>query len=143
MSTVISELFDESGMSVQAFADKAGLKYGTAYDIAKGVSKVENIGAGAFVRIARVFGKTADELLSDIPPECLHENLSSDEQELLDAYRGTTDFGRHMIMKTAMMFLEEVPRSEDSGEWHDVHDDDVSNEDITAALREINESIED
>lgn len=101
MGTVISELFDESGMSVQAFADKAGLKYGTAYDIAKGVSKVENIGAGAFVRIAHVFGKTADELLSDIPAEPFFD-LSPDEKKLLDAYRKCSEGNRSTIRSLAL-----------------------------------------
>ena len=111
MGTVISELFDESGMSVQAFADKAGLKYGTAYDIARGISKVENIGAGAFVRIAHVFGKTADELFSDMPIDnsiC----LTPDEQELVGLYRGIPDFGRRAVMNLARDFRENTPRDQ-------------------------------
>ena len=115
MGTVISELFDESGMSVQAFADKAGLKYGTAYDIAKGISKVENIGAGAFVRIAHVFGKTADELLSDIPQPEPSLDISPEEQELVDLYRGTADFGRRAVMNLAREYREHLPRELDDG----------------------------
>ena len=99
MGTVISELFDESGMSVQAFADAAGLKYGTAYDIARGVSKVENIGAGAFIRIAHVFGKTADELLSDIPVDDA-DSYSKDERELVDLFRKCDDYQRKSILKS-------------------------------------------
>ena len=109
MGTVISELFDESGMSVQAFADKAGLKYGTAYDIAKGVSKVENIGAGAFVRIAHVFGKTADELLSDMPNHDIQQNLSAGEQALLEMYRKCNDVGKMGIEDFARAVAKQFP----------------------------------
>ena len=104
MATVISELFDESGMSVQAFADKAGLKYGTAYDIAKGVSKVENIGAGAFVRIAHVFGKTADELLSDIPNDENSQTLSNEEWALISNYRRCSSGVQDAIRNLSISF---------------------------------------
>ena len=104
MGTVISELFEESGMSVQAFADKAQLKYGTAYDIAKGISKVENIGAGAFVRIAHVFGMTADELIDGVPdPE---QSLTDDEQELLEVYRQVEPWERELILSHAKMVYQ-------------------------------------
>lgn len=114
MGTVISELFEESGMSVQAFADKAGLKYGTAYDIAKGVSKVENIGAGAFVRIAHVFGKTADELLSDIPNRNEESTLSSDESLLVKYYREMDSFSKEFLLKKAESLKNVFPESASS-----------------------------
>lgn len=111
MSTVISELFEESGMTVQAFADKTGLKYGTAYDIAKGVSKVENIGAGAFVRIAHVFGMTADDLLGDTLEHAKDVDselvLTDDERELIETMRSTDEQGKQAIMAVARALRKE------------------------------------
>ena len=98
MGTVISELFDESGMTVKEFSQKTGLKYGTAYDIARGVSKIENIGAGAFVRIAHVFGKTADELFDDIPFEEPPLELSQEEHDLVMAYRAMNEKYKDLIL---------------------------------------------
>ena len=106
MGTVISELFEESGMSVQAFADKTGLKYGTAYDIAKGVSKVENIGAGAFVRIAHAFGMTADELIGDRLDDGVDSDLTEDETELVSMFRDMTGEKRDVLLKVARVFSE-------------------------------------
>ena len=147
MGTVISELFEESGMSVQAFADKAGLKYGTAYDIAKGVSKVENIGAGAFVRIAHVFGKTADELLSDIPQLEPSPDLSPDEQELVDCYRATIGFGKRVILNTARMYRDELAAAdgwadEFSQEFHDIPPHEFTSDDADWLLEEAKRKFE-
>lgn len=105
MGTVISELFEESGMTVQDFANRAGLKYGTAYDIAKGVSKVENIGAGAFVRIAHVFGLTADDLIGssqDLVQDAGSDSILDDEErELINLFRSADEEGRHAITSVA------------------------------------------
>ena len=96
----ITALFKASGMSITDFAAKSGLKYATAHDIVSGKTKMENIGAGAFVRIAHALGTTADELLrGDV--EATKSALKDDEAALLRYYRVSSSKGKAAILTAA------------------------------------------
>lgn len=107
MGNVIVELFNKSDMSIREFADAAGLKYSTAHDIVCGKANIENIGAGAFVRIAHVFGTTADALLSGL--ERQSAQLSPDEQKLVDAYRSCSAQGKTEMLDMAAYIQSRHP----------------------------------
>jgi len=102
MGNPIMRLFEESGMSVQEFASAADLKYSTAYDIVHGKANMENIGAGAFVRIARVFNTTADALLSSADVDS--DGLWPDERELLSLYRKMEQSEQSLLIEVAQRF---------------------------------------
>lgn len=103
MENTIIKLFKESGMSVREFATKADLKYSTAHDIVTGKANIENVGAGAFVRIAHVLGTTADALLGaevdrKEKPSAL---LTASEKMLLSLYRSMDPVGRASLIEQA------------------------------------------
>ena len=89
MENEITRLFTTSGMSIREFSNKTGIKYNTARDIVNGVTKVENIGAGSFVKIAHVFDMSADELLSRATSTTysIVDLDEANEQYLLELYR--------------------------------------------------------
>ena len=94
MCNPIVGLFEESGMSVREFATRADLKYSTAHDIVTGKANPENIGAGAFVRIAKTLGTTADALYSGIEETPADEG----ETELVDLYYSMDAHGREQLL---------------------------------------------
>lgn len=94
MDNVIVKMFKESGMSIREFADAAGLKYSTAHDIVSGKSNIENIGVGAFIRIAHAFGTTADALANGVGDA----SITPDEQRLLDAFRKMEPDRRQLVL---------------------------------------------
>ena len=96
----ITILFRASGMSIADFAAKSGLKYATAHDIISGKTNMENIGAGAFVRIAHALGTTADELLGSDVDETISA-IKNDEAALLRYYRVSNSNGKAAILTTA------------------------------------------
>ena len=98
MDNAITKLFKESGMSIRDFATKAELKYSTAHDIVTGKANIENIGAGAFVRIARTLGTTADALLDSCSQS---QNICDDEWELVSFYRRMMDEDKKSFMNMA------------------------------------------
>jgi len=98
MENKITELFTNSGMSIREFSDKTNIKYNTARDIVNGTTRIENIGAGAFVRIAHVFNMTADELLGIVD---VKGNEATDEQKIIDLYRSMTDSQRSALLAIA------------------------------------------
>ena len=107
MRNAIVKLFEESGMSIKEFASKADLKYSTAHDIVTGKANIENIGAGAFVRIARVFNTTADALLGSA-----ELSLTPDEEELINVYRQMEPWERELVLDHAKMVFMHAVRSE-------------------------------
>ena len=101
MSNPVVQLFNDSGMSIREFATKADLKYSTAHDIVTGKANIENIGAGAFVRIARVFNTTADALISASDLTDSSASLTPDERTLVDAFRNVKPWAKDMILAQA------------------------------------------
>ena len=95
MENAIVRLFGDSGVSIREFADRAGLKYSTAHDIVTGKAKMENIGAGAFVRIAGVLNTTADALMSGV------DDSDDMEAELLALFRSMDENGRERLIEQA------------------------------------------
>ena len=95
MDNTIVKLFCDSGMSIREFATRADLKYSTAHDIVTGKANPENIGAGAFVRIAKVLGTTADALAFGVIGD---DEKSPEESELLDLFRSMNAHGREQLM---------------------------------------------
>ena len=109
MSNLIVEKFEESGMSVSEFARRADLKYSTAHDIATGKANPENIGAGAFIRIAQVFGTTSDALSSamfDFVEEKEDKDTSADDEELLSIFHRMDDGQQTALLAVAYAIVE-------------------------------------
>lgn len=98
MENKITELFTSSGMSIREFSDKTNIKYNTARDIVNGTTRIENIGAGAFVRIAHVFSMTADELLGLVDAK---SGEATDEQEMIELYRSMSESQRSALLAIA------------------------------------------
>ena len=113
MSNIVVEMFDASGMTIAEFARRADLKYSTAHDIVTGKANIENVGIGAFVRIARVFNTTADALMDDICKEEVDEaeTLTDDERELLHAMRSMSTEGQRQLMIYARGLLATYPKN--------------------------------
>ena len=109
MENLITKLFDESGMSIREFATRADLKYSTAHDIVTGKANPENIGASAFIRIAKVFGTTADALISGVI-ETPYEN--PDERELLQIFQQLNPYGREQLMTFARGCAASYPKNQ-------------------------------
>jgi transcriptional regulator with XRE-family HTH domain len=102
MRNAIVELFEESGMSVREFATAADLKYSTAHDIVTGKANWENIGAGAFIRIAHVFNTTADALFDGMENDLA--SLTASERELVSLYRNMQPEQKTLLMDNARAF---------------------------------------
>ena len=113
MKNVIVDLFDRSGMSIREFATAADLKYSTAHDIVTGKANIENIGAGAFVRIARVFGTTADALISGMERRQMPTDA---EQHLLALFRSMDVNGRAALMEQAEFLSARHPLNTEADE---------------------------
>lgn len=114
MNNPVVELFNESGMTIREFSEKAGLKYGTARDIVKGVANIENVGAGAFVRIAKTLGTTADALMGATKDSVLP--LSPAELELLSLFRRMGARERELLIDNARMFSKLADSAHDDRE---------------------------
>lgn len=66
MENKITRLFEEHHVNISECSRKTGIPYGTLYDIAKGKTPFDRLNIGYVIKIAHVFGMTADELLGDI-----------------------------------------------------------------------------
>ena len=113
MENLIIKLFNESGMSIKEFATRADLKYSTAHDIVSGKANIENIGAGAFVRIAHVLNTTADALIGGQSPVDDDVELP-DESELIALFRSMNARGREQLMVFARGCAASYPKNQAS-----------------------------
>ena len=108
MDNLIVKMFDESGMSIQEFANRAGLKYTTAHDIVTGKANPENIGTRTFKKIANVFNTTMDALSANMvdesQPPAQPPALTPDEERLLELFRSMDKSDRAVLFQTAARF---------------------------------------
>ena len=78
------------------------------------------------VHLRDFYGDEYDSLVGETSS---FADLSPDEQELVDLYRGTTDFGRRAVMNLAREYREHLPRELDDGRslvlTADMTDDEV------------------
>lgn len=115
MRNLIVELFNDSGMSIREFANRAELKYSTAHDIVTGKANIENIGAGAFVRIAKVLGTSADALITGCVNYAVVELSTPQEQQLLDYWNSMDAQGRERLLEQAAFLAERHPLNQAVG----------------------------
>ena len=88
--TRISLLFEENNVNISELSRKTGIPYGTLYDIAKGKTRSEKVPVGTFIKIARAFGMTVDELFSDKPDD--------GRFELLNIYDSLGVYGKRALL---------------------------------------------
>lgn len=79
---------------------------------------------------------------SDILQDDGRLSLTPDESKLVDAYRATTDFGRHVILKTAVMYRDELPRSAYQDGGLTIYED-MTDEEVSEAIERYEESEQD
>ena len=105
MENKITRLFEEQRINISDCSRKTGIPYGTLYDIAKGKTPFERVNIGYVIKIAHVFGMTADELVGDA-------ELDPDRYELCKIYDEMGGTGRRALLACAEAlhdaFMEEV-----------------------------------
>ena len=94
MENKITRLFEELNVNISDCSRKAGIPYGTLYDIAKGKTPFERVNIGYVIKIAHVFGMTADELLGDI-------ELDPNRYELCKIYDEMSHTARRALLACA------------------------------------------
>lgn len=100
MENKVTRLFDEKSISISEFARKAGIPYGTLYDIARGKVPLERISIGVFSKIAGGFGMTLDELVGE-------SQLDAGRFELCDIYDQMPEYGKRALLATAQALGDE------------------------------------
>ena len=105
MENKITRLFEEQRINISDCSRKTGIPYGTLYDIAKGKTPFERVNIGYIIKIAHVFGMTADDLIGDA-------ELDPDRYELCRIYDEMCSTGRRALLACAEAlhdtFLEEM-----------------------------------
>ena len=114
MDNLIVAMFNDSGMSIQEFANRAELKYSTAHDIVKGKTNVDNIGAGAFVRIAHALGTTADALAGCSVTYSVVSFDSDEKAELNGIYDSLSPEGKKQLMTFARGCAATYPKNNEA-----------------------------
>ena len=93
MRNPIPALFEASGMTVRKFSEVSGIKYGTAYDLVKGRTSIDTVSVDVFLKAARSFGMTADEMLA-----MTDDVVDVDEIELITMYRSCDETQKAAIL---------------------------------------------
>lgn len=105
MRELLEKYLKSEGISVVDFAQKAGVSKTTVYDLLKGEKDATKIYVNQAIKIAEAMEINVEELygrnLPEPTPERKQESLTSDERDLLDAWRGATDAAR----ESAIMVL--------------------------------------
>ena len=105
MENKITRLFEEHKANISDVARRADIPYGTLYDIAKGKTPFERVSIGHVIKIAHVFGMTADELIGDT-------DLDEERYELIQIYDSLGTTGRRALVACAQglhdAFMEEA-----------------------------------
>ena len=106
MRELLEKYLKARGISVVEFAQEAEVSKTTIYDLLKGEKDATKIYANQAIKIAKAMNISVEELygrkLPEPTPERRQENLTSDERDLLDVWRGATDAAR----ESAMMVLQ-------------------------------------
>ena len=103
MRELLEKYLKARGISVVEFAQEAEVSKTTIYDLLKGEKDATKIYANQAIKIAKAMNISVEELYVRKLPEPTPESkaLTSDERDLLDAWRGATDAAR----ESAMMVL--------------------------------------
>ena len=103
MRELLEKYLKARGISVVEFAQEAEVSKTTIYDLLKGEKDATKIYANQAIKIAKAMNISVEELYGRKLPEPTPESkaLTSDERDLLDAWRCATDAAR----ESAMMVL--------------------------------------
>ena len=116
MENKITRLFEEQKVNISEVARKADIPYGTLYDIVKGNTPFEQVKISHVIKIAHVFGMTADDLIGDA-------DLDADRYELCKIYDEMGINGRRALLACAEAlhdtFMEEVQDAIHAAMAHD------------------------
>ena len=105
MENMLSKILESRKMSANELAKRSGVPKSTVYNAVNGDVDGSKIRVEHAIKFAEILGVSVEELygrkLPEPTPERRQESLTSDERDLLDAWRGATDAAR----ESAMMVL--------------------------------------
>lgn len=101
LSKNIKELRIENGLSQADLAQKIGVSQGAIYFWEKGINEPT---AGCIVELAKVFGVTADELLSYQSDKA--DNLSERERKINKCFSALNESQQDILISVAEEFLK-------------------------------------
>lgn len=122
----LKELAKAKGTNIKRIAETCGIPASTLYAISSGETTFDNVGIGAFRKVAAELGMTSDELYANVTnvsymaislddAEEDKPSDSPDEQRLVELYRAMDADYREMLMKSAVAYaaMSEKDRSGD------------------------------
>lgn len=116
MRELLEKYLKSRGISVVEFAQEAEVSKTTIYDLLKGEKDATKIYANQAIKIAKAMNISVEELygrkLPESTPERKQESLTSDERDLLDAWRCATDAARESAMMVLRCNLAPVVKKE-------------------------------
>lgn len=110
----IKAALNDYGMSVADLSRESGVPYTTLNAMVTGSSKVDNMGITRFLRVAHVFGLTAEQLYyyCDKDSDRAQKIKYTDQRqtEINEVFESVTEEGKHIMWTNAIMarntFLE-------------------------------------
>lgn len=111
----LKELAKTKGTNIKRIAETCGIPASTLYAISSGETTFDNVGIGAFRKVAAELGMTSDELYANVTNvnymavrlDDITEDKPSgnpDEQRLVELYRAMDADYREMLMKSAVAY---------------------------------------
>ena len=97
---LLAQLKTESGLKVTEFARACGLPPTTIYG-ARNRETLDNISIDVFLKIAKGFGMTAEELYYGTPPERMYSDAR--QQRINEVYETVGETQRQHIYETAQL----------------------------------------
>jgi len=121
------DLMDEKNVSGKELAEAVGVSKQavSSWRTGKGSIDINNVPA-----ICEFFGITFDEFFGNVDTEQSASGLTPDEQQLIELYRSTTEFGQHSIMTLAAQLAEAAPRPKPGDFPHLFLSDEMSDEEV-------------
>ena len=101
LSENIKEFRIEKGLSQAELAQKVGVSQGAIYFWEKGINEPT---AGCIIKLAKVFGVTADELLSYQSDKA--DNLSERERKINKCFSALNESQQDILISVAEEFLK-------------------------------------
>lgn len=94
----LKQLCKEKGTNINKLAEKVGVTASTLYAISSGDTTLNNVGVSLFIAISNELGYTTDELYSLLSGEPESQQLSEEEQELVDIMQSITPQGQQQLL---------------------------------------------
>lgn len=117
----LKELAKSKGTNIKRIAETCGIPASTLYAISSGETTFDNVGIGAFRKVAAELGMTSDELYGavadvhyavvSLSDDDERDDRPSHEKELLDILRNITPEGVNQLMIYARGIAATYPKN--------------------------------